>query len=123
MNTRLMLKRAFFCATLSCGVAAADGVNCDMQRYKQAEGLTAENRDGTVHLSWQGERHDQLRASFTIRGGQPLVVELAARNGAGAWKVLGRNLTPEYEVTSGVRRMSSPSRRSTLMTSAPSNAS
>src|SRR5207245_952572 len=42
----------------------------------------------------------------TIRDGQPMVVELAARAGSGAWKILGRNLTPEYELTSGVRRMS-----------------
>jgi len=77
-----------------------------MKQYKPAEGLTAENRDGALQLAWQGERGDQLRASFTIREGQPMVVELAARGGSGAWKILGRNLTPEYELTSGVRRMS-----------------
>src|SRR5271169_4322212 len=100
------MKRVLFCATLACGVAIAQSVTCDMRQYKQAEGLTAENRDGALQLSWQGERGEQLRASLSIRGGQPMVVELAARAGGGAWKILGRNLTPEYEVTSGVRRMS-----------------
>jgi hypothetical protein len=100
------MKRVLVCATLACGAAMAQSVNCDMQKYKQAEGLTAENRDGALQLSWQGERGDLLHASFTIRGGQPVVVELSARSSGGIWKILGRNLTPEYEVTSGVRRMS-----------------
>jgi hypothetical protein len=102
----MIMKRVLFCATLACGAAIAQSVNCDMQRYKPAEGLTAENRDGALQLSWQGERGDQLHAAFTIRGGQPVVVELSARSSGGIWKILGRNLTPEYEVTSGVRRMS-----------------
>ena len=79
---------------------------CDMQHYKAADGLKAENRDGGLQLTWQGERGEELRAAFTIRGGQPPVTELAARSRGGAWKILGRNLTPEFEVTSGVRRMS-----------------
>jgi hypothetical protein len=81
-------------------------MNCDMQHYKAADGLKAENRNGALQLTWQGERGEELRAAFTIRGGQPTVTELAARAREGAWKVLGQNLTPEFEVTSGVRRMS-----------------
>jgi hypothetical protein len=100
------LERILFCAALACGGAAAQTVTCDLGQYKAAEGLKAENRDGALHLAWQGERGDQLRASFTIRDGQPTVVELAARASGGAWKILGRNLTPEYELTSGKRRMS-----------------
>src|SRR5436309_4449157 len=100
------MKRVLFCAALAGGAAIAQSINCDMRQYKPAEGLTAENREGALQLSWQGERGDQLRASFGIRGGQPMVAELAARAAGGAWKTLGRNLTPEYEVTSGVRRMS-----------------
>jgi hypothetical protein len=102
----MILKRVLFCATLAGGAAIAQNVNCDMQRYQPAEGLTAENRDGALQLSWQGERGDLLHAAFTIRGGQPVVVELSARAAGGIRKILGRNLTPEYEVTSGVRRMS-----------------
>jgi hypothetical protein len=101
-----MIKQPLFCATLACGVAIAQGVNCDMRHYQQAEGLKAENRDGALQLSWRGERGDLLHAAFAIRGGQPVVVELSARAAGGIWKILGRNLTPEFEVTSGVRRMS-----------------
>src|SRR5437660_1277340 len=76
---RLRLERVLFCAALAAGLAAAQPVNCDMGQYKAVEGLKAENRNGAVHLAWQGERGDQLRASFTIRDGQPVVLELAAR--------------------------------------------
>jgi hypothetical protein len=105
MTSRISRQILIF-ATLACGAAAAQSVSCDMQHYKAADGLKAENRDGGLQLTWQGERNEELRAAFTIRGGQPTVTELAARSRGGAWKILGRNLTPEFEVTSGVRRMS-----------------
>ena len=35
-----------------------------------------------------------------------MVEELAARKDGGAWISLGQNLTPEFEMTSGVRRLS-----------------
>src|SRR2546430_7373755 len=41
-----------------------------------------------------------------LRDGQPLVRELAAKKGAAGWIVLGRDLAPEFQVTSGVRRLS-----------------
>jgi hypothetical protein len=61
---------------------------------------------GILELTWQGERHEQLRASFSIHDRQPMVTDLSVRNGAGNWIVLGQNLTPEFEITSGVRRLS-----------------
>ena len=61
---------------------------------------------GALEIAWRGDGDQQLRASFTIRDGQPTVHELAARKGQGNWIVLGRDLTPEFEVTSGIRRMS-----------------
>ena len=77
-----------------------------MTGYKAHEGLKAEIRAGVLEVTWQGERREQLRAGFTIRGGQPVVQILAARKNGGSWIVLGRNLTPEFELTTGVRRLS-----------------
>ena len=85
---------------LAGALAIAQTVNCNMSGYKQAAGLKAENRDGALQLAWDGERGDQLRASLALRDGQPMVVERAACAKGGGWKILGRNLTPEYEVTS-----------------------
>ncbi len=47
-----------------------------------------------------------MRAIFTIRGGIPTIAELAARRAGSNWIVLGRGLVPEFQVTSGKRRLS-----------------
>ena len=57
-------------------------------------------------ISWPGESNEQLRAQFTIRDGQPVVQELAARDSKGTWIVLGKELSPEFQVTTGRRRIS-----------------
>lgn len=84
----------------------AAGQNCDLSGYKPAEGLRASNAASGITLEWTGENRESLRAGFTIDSGAPVVRELAARNAAGVWTVLGRDLKPEFEVTSGVRRLS-----------------
>src|SRR5207244_12216496 len=71
------------------------------REYKPREGLKAEVAGGVLQVSWRGERGDQLRAAFTLRNGQPVIAEFGIRN-----VTLARNLTPEFEVTSGRRRLS-----------------
>ena len=89
-----------------CLTLSAAPLQCDLSGYKEAPGLKAEMAGETLRLTWLGERGEELRASFAVRDGQPVVQELAARKGSGAWIVLGRDLVPEYQVTSGVRRLS-----------------
>jgi hypothetical protein len=93
-------------AVIAVSAGTCQELTCDLGGYKPQEGLQAQIRSGTLEASWTGERREQLRAQFTIRGGQPLVQELAARKSGGNWIVLGQNLTPEFEITSGVRRLS-----------------
>jgi hypothetical protein len=81
-------------------------LTCELTNYRPQDGLKAQVRGGSLEVTWQGERQDELRARFAIRGGQPLVQELAARKKGGSWVVLGQNLSPEFEITSGVRRLS-----------------
>ena len=93
-------------ASLAMAAAANAQLNCDLAGYKPLNGLKVQMRAGLLEVTWQGERQEQLRAVFTIRDRQPVVQELAARKEGGAWIVLGTNLTPEFQVTSGVRRLS-----------------
>lgn len=102
----MRVTQAWLFMAVGVGLAAGQDMTCDLAGYKPQEGLKAAMRSGALEVTWQGERRDQLRASFTIRGGQPVVQELAVRKNGGNWIVLGQNLTPEYELTSGVRRMS-----------------
>jgi hypothetical protein len=101
-----MLRRVLAAALFLSGALAAQPLSCDLSAYKAQDGLKADLRNGALELSWNGARGQQLRAAFTVRNGQPLVTELAARKAGGNWIVLGRNLTPEFEVTSGKRRLS-----------------
>jgi hypothetical protein len=47
-----------------------------------------------------------MRARFTVRDNKPLVRQLAVRKASGNWIVLGNDLSPEFHVTSGIRRLS-----------------
>ena len=101
-----MKAHLLFAAALWTSCATGQGINCDLKEYKPLDGLKAEVQNGVLEFSWQGARGQELRASFTIRDGQPTVAELAARKSGGAWIVLGQNLAPEFQVTSGKRRLS-----------------
>lgn len=92
------------------GIAAGQSLDCDLHAYKAMDGLKAEESGNALEMTWQGEGGQQLRAAFTIRNGQPVVQELAARAGAGAWIVLGKDLSPEFQVSTGKRRISNAQR-------------
>ena len=98
--------RVLAAAAVFAGAAFAQRLNCDLREYKALDGLKAESLEGGLQVSWQGERGQQLRALFGVQNGQPVVVELAARKNGGSWVTVGKNLSPEYEVTSGRRRLS-----------------
>jgi hypothetical protein len=91
---------------LCCLPAIPCAAQCDLSEYKAAVGLTAQAAGGGVQLSWQGAAGQDLRAAFAIDSGAPVIREMAVRKKGGAWIVLGRNLTPEFFVTSGMRRIS-----------------
>jgi hypothetical protein len=95
-----------WCLALLCSVGMGQTLNCNVRNYKSMEGLNAEIRGEALNVAWRGEGGQQLRAEFTIRDGQPLVRELAARKNGGQWVVLGNALQPEFQVTSGKRRLS-----------------
>jgi hypothetical protein len=101
------MSRAILVLVLTSAVTLrGQSAGCDMQAYKPADGLRATRTNGGIEFAWNGEAGATLRAVFTLRAGQPLVSELAARNRQGGREVLGRNLRPEYEITTGRRRLS-----------------
>ena len=86
-------------------IAGAQALNCSFQGYKAQDGLKAEMRSGALVLTWQGERAETLRAILTVSAGQPVVRELAVEKN-GKWSVLGHDLSPEFQVATGRRRIS-----------------
>ena len=93
-------------AALTLAPTAAADLNCDLSQYKPAEGLTAKIDGDTVSLTWRGERDADLRLGLGIAGEQPVVAEMAVRPKGGDWIKLAGDLSPEFHVTSGVRRIS-----------------
>jgi hypothetical protein len=91
---------------LLSGIAGAQNLTCDLHEYKPADGLHASLAGNQLQLTWQGEAGQQLRAAFAIANGQPVVRELAVRKGQAAWSVLARDLTPEFDIVAGRRRVS-----------------
>ena len=86
-------------------VLLADSLNCNLSQYKTAQGLTAAVEQDTLLVSWNGQNGAELRARYAIDSGQPVVRDLAVKKAGGQWTTLGKNLTPEYHVVSGMRRM------------------
>ncbi len=97
---------------LYSGIASAQSITCTTaDGFKPAEGMKAETKEGTVTLTWPGEDGALLRASFGIENSTPMVKELAVatRQGA-AWTVLAKNVVPDFQVTTGKRRISQSQR-------------
>jgi hypothetical protein len=86
-------------------VVLADSLNCNLSHYKPAQGLTAAVEQDSLLVAWSGQNGAELRARYAIVSGQPVVRELAVRKAGAQWTTLGRNLTAEYHVVSGIRRM------------------
>ena len=85
---------------------AASPLNCNLTQYKASSGLTSALEGELLTISWNGQGTSQLRARFAIDRGTPTIRDLSVHRGSGEWAVLGQNLTPEYPVTTGRRRMS-----------------
>ena len=111
INTRWLLPALLtFAAASSAFVSRstsphADTLACDLTRYTARSGLTATVSQDALVVSWTGQGGTDLRARYGIDAGRPIVRDLAIRKASGPWVILGQNLTPEYHVTSGIRRM------------------
>jgi len=90
---------------LVAATVSADSLNCNLSGYKAVSGLTAAVSENVLTLAWDGERDEQLRLRLAIAQGTPTIVEIAVRSKGGQWNVLGANLTPEYRIVAGLRRI------------------
>src|SRR3954469_18959279 len=85
--------------------AAGSPLNCNLSGYQGAAGLNATAANDSLAVTWDGDRNQELRIRFVIDNGTPTIAELAARKKGGAWGILASNVTAEYRVASGRRRI------------------
>ncbi len=98
------------CATLAAVLAAAtlhaDPLQCNLNGYKPGPGLSATTVSGSLTVQWDGDHGETLRLRFGLAAGTPTIQELAVRKGTGQWATLATDVTPDFRVTTGLRRMS-----------------
>lgn len=90
---------------LASSVSYADPLTCNLAAYKVTAGLTAAVSDNILAVTWAGDKDTELRMRFAIDGGTPTIRELAVRRKGGQWSTLVTNVTPEFNVVSGMRRI------------------
>ncbi len=85
--------------------AYADPLTCSLTDYRAAPGLAASVANDTLAVTWDGDNNTALRLRFGIDHGTPTIRELAIRRKGGQWSTLATNVTPEFRVASGLRRV------------------
>src|SRR5258707_5794872 len=85
---------------------AQSSSTCDLSGYAAAAGLVAVNDASGLTVTWDGAPRDEVRVRLAIAQGTPTIREIGIRRKGAAWAALARNVTPEYRLVSGVRRMS-----------------
>jgi hypothetical protein len=101
--------RIFWLVLIGCLFTSginAQSIQCTTEGVKPVPGMKATADGQGAMLQWDGERGDQLRAKFAVRNGQPVIAELAVSKRGGTWVVLGKDVTPDFHVTTAKRRMS-----------------
>src|SRR2546426_5183966 len=83
----------------------ANSLKCDLTGYKGAPGLTAALVGDVLTLTWDGDQNQQVRLRLANNSGTPTIQDLAVRRRGGTWGTLASNVTPEFRVVSGRRRM------------------
>lgn len=106
MKVALTILAMVVSLTLGRPALAVDQISCDLTQYQAQVGLSASIEREAVLVSWNGEEGAELRMTLGIDGGQPIIRELALRQRDGQWKTLGQDLSPEFNVTTGLRRIS-----------------
>src|SRR5882672_5437438 len=92
-------------AIMFAATADAGSLSCNLSAYKAAPGLTATVEDTALTLTWDGEGNGEVRVRLTINNGTPTIQDVSVRKKGGAWATVASNLTPEFRVVSGYRRL------------------
>src|SRR6267142_245799 len=86
-------------------LVAADGfaapLSCDFSQYHPTEGIRAELKGELLQLSRAGAAGQQVQVSFGLQGPSPVIREMSVRKLGGPRLVLGQDLRPEFQVTTG----------------------
>ena len=83
----------------------ADPLACSLSAYTATAGLAAAVDGGALTLTWDGDKNGEVRLRLSINSGTPTIQDVAVRSKGGSWATVATNLTPEFRVVSGYRRL------------------
>src|SRR5689334_20241884 len=102
MRTKLVVLAAIFCLARPL---YADPMACNLSGFKPSPGLAATMEGNALSITWDGDKTDEMRLRLGINGGTPTIQDLSIRKKGGTWATIASNLTPEFRVVSGFRRL------------------
>jgi len=85
--------------------ASAQALSCNMSGFTPSAGLAASMTTDTLTVTWDGDQGQEGRLRFTLVNGTPTIRDVAVRAKGGAWKIAGSNMTPDFRVVTGLRRV------------------
>lgn len=89
----------------SVGFLLAGDLHYDLTEYSEQPKIKAVVSGDFLDVTWEGREKTQLRLQLTIEQGAPVLKELAVRSDGHNWRTICNDVTPEYRVVSGVRRV------------------
>ena len=85
--------------------ASAQVLSCNLSGFSPSPGLAASITADTLTVTWDGDPGQEARLRFAIVNGTPTIRDVAVRARGGAWKIAGSNMTPDFRVVEGLRRV------------------
>ena len=95
-----------FATLVSAAALQGDPLGCNLTAYKGTPGLTAAMAANVLTVTWDGDRNQEVRVRLDVTRGTPTFEVIEVRHKGGTWGRLASNVTPDFRVVSGLRRMS-----------------
>src|SRR5262245_62639147 len=90
---------------VSTAAASAQVLQCNLSGFTPTTGIAASMTPDTLTVTWDGDQGQEARLRFGIVNGTPTIRDVAVRTKNGAWKIAGSNMTPDFRVVAGLRRV------------------
>ncbi|MDH3205690.1 MAG: hypothetical protein OEO79_03720 [Gemmatimonadota bacterium] len=103
----LLATSALVCSSDISAQTAPSTLSCDMSGYVRRADVTARVSLGVLAVEWTAGGDERVSLRFAIRGGTPVIDELALRSGqVDDWVAVATNLGFEFRIVEGLRRIS-----------------
>jgi hypothetical protein len=101
----MRISLAFIATLFIASSASAQALQCNVAGFTPSSGIAASLATDTLTLTWDGDQGQEVRMRLGVVAGTPTIRDIAVRAKGGVWKIAGANMTPDYRVVAGFRRV------------------